>query len=346
MAHSLNLNAQVIDLNYQNNRDVRNEYVKNLNGLLNVSPFIYAASNRFVFAGGGKKIDYSPNEAPSIGIKLQHKWLGVSFMWGPKNIQEEKKGTSTYYSFNLNSYGKTNGFDIYYTTNKGYYVDNKKVLQDLGINAPAIIRSDLHTIGAGLNAYYIFNHKKYSYRSTFIQNEIQKKSAGSFLTTVSCSYYSMGADSSVVLNIYHREVSRESQIMSGTFYSAGLMPGYAHTFVILKKFYATISISWGPLFQIQNYTIKDSIIEQDISRKIWITRGLIRAGIGYNSEKFYAGFSGVGDNYHIPLGTGNQLQYSVGNVQLFLGFRFVMPKKARFVSDWMDKVPLLSEKSE
>ena len=60
-----------------------------------------------------KAIQYEPNEAPSIGLKLQHKWLGVCFTYGPKGIQNNEKGTSEYFNLVLNSYGKKIGFDIY-----------------------------------------------------------------------------------------------------------------------------------------------------------------------------------------------------------------------------------------
>lgn len=319
----------------------RNDYVTNLTDMINVTPFIYAASNQFVFAANKKSIEYRPNEAPSIGLKLQHKWLGFAFTYGPKRIQDAAKGTSAYYNFLINSYGKKSGFDVYYVSNKGYYIGNKKVMEDLNVTVPYILRPDLETKGVGFNAYYIFNNRKFSYRSSFIQNEIQRKTAGSFLVTLSGSYYAMKADSSVVLDIYHNQIELISQIKSGNFYTAGVLPGYAITLVGLKRFYVTFSLSWGPLYQIQSYTVDKT--DMKVSRNLWITRGLGRVSAGYNAPYFYAGFSAVGDNYHIPLGAGNQLQYSVGNLQVFIGTRLKFPKKWKPVSDWMDNMPLLSE---
>ena len=322
----------------------RKVYIDNLTDMINITPFIYAASNRFIFAANKKDIQYEPNEAPSIGLKLQHKWLGVCFTYGPKVIQNKEKGTSEYFNLVLNSYGKKIGFDIYYVGNKGYFVGNKKVMEDLNLKSQYLLRPDLQTKGIGFNTYYIFNHKRFSYRSSFVQNEIQKRSAGSFLLTFSGSYYKINADSSVVPTGYQGQIEYISQLRSGSFITAGILPGYALTLVGLKRFYATFSLSYGLMYQIQDYQARNGSKEEEIKRNLWLTRGLARISVGFNSKYFYCGISGVGDNYHIPLGSGNQLQYSIGNVMVFVGSRINMPKKFRKVSEIMDKVPILSEK--
>jgi len=324
----------------------RSDYIDNLTAMINITPFIYAASNRFIFAANKKSIQYDPNEAPSIGLRLQHKWLGVSFTYGPKAIQNKDKGTSEYFNIVFNSYGKKIGFDIYYIGNKGYFVGNKKVMEDLNLKSQYLIRPDLQTKGLGFNTYYLFNHKKFSYRSSFLHNEIQKRTAGSFLLTFSGSYYKINADSSVVPTGYQGQIENISQLRSGSFITAGLMPGYALTVVGFKRFYATFSLSYGVMYQIQDYQAKSGIKEDEVRRNLWITRGLARVSAGFNSKYLYFGVSGVGDNYHIPLGAGNQLQYSIGNVMIFVGSRIKMPKKFSKVSDLMDKVPLIAEKKD
>ncbi|MBE9517967.1 MAG: DUF4421 family protein [Bacteroidetes bacterium] len=39
--------------------------------------------------------------------------------------------------------------------------------------------SDLRTNIIGLNVQYLFNSERYSYKASFLQNEFQKRSAGS-----------------------------------------------------------------------------------------------------------------------------------------------------------------------
>ncbi len=328
------------------NTKPRSYYITNHTDKINVTPFLYFASNRFVFSAQKKSVQFTPNEAPSIGLKLQHKWLGFGITYGPKNIQDNEKGSSTYFNIVLNSYGKKQGFDMYYLSNKGYYIGNKKVNEDLKTTVPYVLRPDLETKGIGFNVYYIFNHNRFSYRSSFIQNEIQNKSAGSFLLTLSGSYYAIKADSSVVPNIYQSEIILASQIRTGMFYSAGLLPGYSFTLVGWKRLFFTLSFSYGLVYQIQQYEAEASNMEESVNRNLWISRGLARFSTGFNSTYFYCGISGMGDNYHIPLGSGNQLQYSIGSLQLFVGTRLSFPKKFAVISKSMDKVPLISEKPD
>lgn len=318
----------------------RNIYVQNLTRQINVTPFVYQASNRFTFNGGGKSTEYSPNEAPSLGIRFQHKWLGFAFMYGPRDFQSDKRGSSRYVNFFMNIYSKKVGLDLHFMESRGYFIRNRLAREEIKSPEDYPLRPDLSTLGVGINGYYIFNHNRYSMRATFLQNEIQQKTAGSWLITASASYYALLADSSIVPEVYKASIPKNAQVRRGEFYTFGIMPGYAITWVFLKRCYLTGVFSVGPMIQNQHYLAGSTTASIEIDQIRLMARGMLRFGIGYNAPRFYTGISAVGDNYNIPLGSGNKLQYTIGSAQIFVGTRFQFPGRYKPFSDWMDKIPI------
>ena len=346
---TINTNGQ-IDTVLQTQKSIRPFYVANLTHQINITPFVQLASNKFTFNGNKNKLEYSPNEGPSFGLHLQHKWIGFSLTYGPPNLQEKKKGTSNYTSVILNSYGKKIGFDVYYLDYRGYYVSNNEGIHasnpNRNANDPFPQRNDLHTNTIGTNVYYILNFKKYSYRSTFVHNEIQKRSAGSIIINGSVSYYSIQSDSSLIPRFSTEFFQDVSKLANGQFLSVGILPGYSYTLVLKQRLFLTLSISIGAMYQFQSFNVYSGNELNNKTNNLFLPRAMGRAGFGYNSDFFYTGISTVADNYNIKLANGNSLQYMIGNAQLYFGFRLKVPEKIKEYSSYLDKVPIISGKPD
>ena len=219
------VNSQDISLQLTSSDSLRNIYVEDRTDHINAALFLYSSRNGFTL-NSRRNISFEPNEAIGYGIRLQHKWLGLAFSFAPKNIQEKRKGETDYTNFQLNTYGRKIGFDFYYMSYSGFYIENYRsfpVFNTYKESYPQ--RPDMNTSSIGANLYYIFNHNKFSYRSGFVQNEIQKKSAGSFLLTASAGYYAISADSSLVPELLYRNDMFRSRLKEGHFTSAGLLAG-------------------------------------------------------------------------------------------------------------------------
>lgn len=322
----------------------REYFIKDMTEKLNVSLFFLTNKSDFTLSGNkGIKLNYSPNDYGAIGLSVRLHWLGLAFSYAPKNLQEKFKGTTTYTNLKLSGYGKKIGVDLYYLDYSGFFLDNTREV--LGDNYPYrhYIRPDLNTLNIGTNFYYIFNHKRYSYRSTFIQNEIQKHSAGSFILNGSINYFKLSADSSIVSKeIDIMKFSPEAKLKTGDFYNLSLMPGYGHTFVAFQKLFLTLSICMGLNFQQQYYTSEFKSGNQSFQEFEFIPRALGRAGFGYNSNKFFTGLNVVADVYNLPLGKNERIAYSVGSANLYFGYHFNLPKSITQYTDKMKKMPSLT----
>lgn len=77
------------------------------------------------------------------------------------------------------------------------YLENTHEL-DQEFPAPYYVRPDIYEQIFGLTTLYIFNNKKFSYRSSLVQDERQLRSAGSLLAGAEGYYGLANADSALV----------------------------------------------------------------------------------------------------------------------------------------------------
>ena len=85
------------------------------------------------------------------------------------------------YELNLNSYGRRFGFDVIYQDAKNYtgWSDHE------GMERITLPDGMLSVKTLNINAFYIFNSRRFSYPAAFSQSYIQRRSAGSFLLAAS-----------------------------------------------------------------------------------------------------------------------------------------------------------------
>ena len=85
------------------------------------------------------------------------------------------------YELNFNSYGRRFGFDIIYQDAKNYsgWHDHE------GMERIELSGGLLSVKMLNLNAFYVFNSRRFSYPAAFSQSYIQRRSAGSFLIAAS-----------------------------------------------------------------------------------------------------------------------------------------------------------------
>ena len=85
------------------------------------------------------------------------------------------------YEFNFNSYGRRFGFDVIYQEAKnftGWY--DRDDMQRIDLPPDLLSVKTLN-----VNAFYVFNSRRFSYPAAFSQSYIQRRSAGSFLLAAS-----------------------------------------------------------------------------------------------------------------------------------------------------------------
>ncbi len=113
----------------------------------------------------------------TLSVGVNYMGVGIFLAVNPAKMMGKYKDLE----LNFTSYGNRWGFDIAYQNAKyfnGWYEESGK--GRMGIPNDMLSMKTLN-----VNAYYAFNHRKFSYPAAFSQTYIQRRSAGSFLLGLS-----------------------------------------------------------------------------------------------------------------------------------------------------------------
>ena len=119
------------------------------------------------------KADYKS----TLSVAVSYLGLSLSASLNPAKLMGKYRD----YELNFNSYGKRFGFDVIYQDAKNFtgWHDHDGMER---IELPADM---LKVKTLNVNAFYIFNSRRFSYPAAFSQSYIQRQSAGSFLLAAS-----------------------------------------------------------------------------------------------------------------------------------------------------------------
>jgi len=283
-----------------------------------------------------QQIVYHPNEPLILGIGANYGVLGVNigFNFPFVNNDDHKYGETDYLDLQTHIYLRSLTLDLYMQYYKGYHQTDPN---DWYTDWPTIDtlpkRPDLQSISLGLNGQYIFNDNKFSLRAPFLQNEWQKKSAGSFLLGGNIFFADIKGDSSLIPSN-----GGDTTFFDGLHFSqyriinGGPVAGYAHTFVVKKHFFLTLMLVGG-LSGGGSWAYTSTKNEADRSGFTVAGNLTGRVAAGYNSRRVFVGVSYLGilirNQSPIPQ---TWLGYNTGMFRFNLVYRFRLKKDYRILT--------------
>ncbi|WP_109831541.1 DUF4421 domain-containing protein [Reichenbachiella versicolor] len=300
---------------------------------LSLKLFTLQRSNQITHHDGftRRDITYKPNDDLNLGLGVSYKWLAFDFDVSLPSINNDDELFGKTERLHLQAEIFLHKFviDAAYLRYRGYYGNNPQSYDpEFDSQNPIYpIRSDIGTKNLSLSTLYIFNHEKFSYRHAFTFNEIQKRSAGSFIAGAYFSTYKMSADSSLIPYQVRDEFDTTADFRGTRYISMGAAAGYAYNLILLKHLYisATLVVGLGPV--LENVPELDGRpSERNVESE---TIGIFRVGIGYNGYKWFWGvssFLGVGGSRDKNT---SYIEREVNNVRLHIGYRMKPPKLLR-----------------
>lgn len=308
-----------------------NQYITDKSNFINVSVF-NRNPNNLINLESKFNLTFKPNDVFNQGIKIQHKWFGLGIGFSPKKLQGDNKGTTDELDLHLYVYSKRQYLDAYFISYKGFYLENfmrNDSLKKYYTSFP--LMPDLSITTTGLTYLHLFNHKKFSLRASFTQNEIQRKSAGSFVLGSSLNYMRMENSGNIIPKELRAVALADQQFVKVAFYDISILPGYAHTFVY-KRFYLTLVPMLGVALQYQNFSTVDKRNPTRISNGF---RSLSKVSIGYNSDRFFCALTGTNDTYNYMLVPEVRLRTQISEARVIIGYRFTPKGVLKKISDHM-----------
>src|SRR5688572_6935421 len=182
-------------------------------------------------------LTYRPNTTFNMGIGASYDWFTLNLAYGFGFLnQDEERGETEYLDLQAHFYGQKVNIDLFGEFYDGYYL----IPKGKGVTHDSFyLRPDIKVTNLGANLQYIFNHQKFSFRAAQLQNQRQKKSAGSLLLGAEFYFGIIRADSSIYPSLVAQDSLRHDQ---ADFFEFGPNVGYAYTLVFLKNFYLTASL--------------------------------------------------------------------------------------------------------
>lgn len=269
-----------------------------------------------------QRFQFNPNNGLGLGVGFTYKIfaLDLGFMV-PGTMRYN--GDEPYTKFDLLStlYGKKHVFDLALQYYEGYFLENADdFFSDATLPEVEGIRSDISSIDLSLSYLNVMNHDRFSFQAAFLGDKIQRKSAGSPTFHGFLSLYGLQADTALVLKAFDTSLDQQSAINQVGMFSTGTGVGYAHTFVLPKNFF--ITLSGAPIIMVTNaFAEVSDPAEAGIEDTRFNFRLHTRNAIGYNGSRFYLIFNAIYDNFFVRLGQNTRFDYAPMKLKLFFGYR-------------------------
>jgi len=173
--------------------------------------------------------DLYKNTGDYLGAGITYDWLDgdLSIALPGTTYLKEERSNLKQFKFGLSHTRRKLVFRWYYMESKGAVLSSSDNEYE---SAPSI-----HEVRLGMQATYIFNWSRYSYRASMYQSEYQMKTAGSFLLRLEPFYRDLGTKEGSVIPEAYDLTSRFDEKTGLEYVKAPgllLLPGYGINVVI------------------------------------------------------------------------------------------------------------------
>ena len=280
-------------------------------------------------------IKYKTNDNLLLGLGYTYSFLTLNLAVKMPFINQDDDlyGESKYFDLQAHSIFRSYIVDLYLQWNKGYYVSNPEdLIPNWSTASPFPQRGDLRTHILGLNVQYLFNSSRYSYKASFLQNEFQKRSAGSPIVGIE-AYWMLGMADSVLVggNIPPSGFLEDTPFNQVDIMNVGVNGGYAYTFVLKEKLFLSLSTVFGISGGYNQVHHTASSVTSSMGISAGFTNST-RISLGFNSKRYYVGLSYIHFTMtNLSPGYGDWFAYNTSNLRFNVVRRFQLKKPIKIL---------------
>jgi len=297
---------------------ISNDYITTYDNYIKLRLGFSNSFNSFHIKDGADHLDFtlSPNQRLRSTFTFIYKFIEIDLGYTPEFIRFNKddaaKGKTKFYNLGTRFYLGKWMQDIQYTKTKGYYVDK----DDIGVTEN-ILFPNFAVQKIGGSTSYIFN-PNFSFRAIFSQSEWQKKSAGSFVPSLSYYY----------TQLKNANPSKDNII------DVAIGPAYYYNWVVHQNFLVSAGGYGGVGYNHTKTKYSDGTPDEVIDGMSLQTQ--LRFTIGYNSKKFYAGATASLNSFYYDTDPKVHVQDQQQFFEVYVAYRFKGPDK---VNKFLDDTP-------
>lgn len=269
--------------------------------------------------GKSQNMNFAPNMGMKLGVYFGWRWIFLGYTFDIEDLFGGNKNKADKTEMSLNIYSSKFGVDLYYRKTGSDF----KFRSCNGFNLKDPFKemdfSGLQSKIKGVNAYWIFNHRKFSYPAVYSQSTNQRKSAGSFMAGFSYSQHSIYFDHTQLPADMKDQLNGNLRFNKVKYSDYSLGFGYGYNWVFKKNWVSNLSLLPGIGFKkakIDDIKYRNNHWIEDINFDL-----ITRAGITYNNSKWFIGASLVMHTYDYRK-TNLSVTNSFGTLRIYAGFNF------------------------
>lgn len=277
-----------------------------------------------------QSISFAPSPSRKLGAYFGWRWIFLGWSVDVDDIFGSKQGKSKKTEYNLSLYSAKVGVDFYYLkSGNRFKVKGLSGFEDIGSqDIGKEFRFDgLKVNMMGINAYYIFNNRRFSYPAAFSQSTNQRKSAGSFLTGFSYSTHKLMFDYRQLPPELISQLEPSLRFQKIRYHDYSLNFGYAYNWVFAKNCLACLSVTPAIAYKKAGITSKEEGYDAETYHSVNFDV-ITRAAIVYNNAKYYVGASLLAHTYDYHK-KRFWINNTYGILQIYVGFNFNKKKEFR-----------------
>ncbi|MCC6401253.1 MAG: DUF4421 family protein [Flavobacteriales bacterium] len=325
-------------------------YVLDLTHLLTLRVYMSTKFNSIELRDAAResRVTYQPNTTINLGLGASYRGLtgNLGFGFGFLNNDDAELGDTRYLDAQGNLFGRRFAVNLFAQSYKGYYIDvlnypgsgegdtlYARILQE------DRLRPDLVQENLGLSVLHILGNRRFSYRAAFNQDAWQRRSAGSMLAGGYGVFQAMRSERPEIpseLDSLFAPALRFRRLEQA---ELGGLIGYAHSFVIRRHVFISLSIAGGlGLVRSEGWYPEADTDRRDI---LWSAglRSQQRIALGYNSARTCVGVSFSNETSSTNPARDATYAWNVGNLRLFAAYR--IPVRLGIVDKVMSRLGLL-----
>ncbi len=275
---------------------------------------------------GEQSISFSPNANFKLGVYFGWRWIFLGYSFDVKDIFGGHKNKAKKTEMALNLYSSKFGVDLYWRkTGSDFKIRSYNGFQ---LNEP-VKNMDFNSFQSkikGLNAYWIFNYKRFSYPAAYSQSTNQRKSAGSLMAGFSYSQHNISFDYDKLPTEMREQLHNALLFKKVKYSDYSLCLGYGYNWVFAKNWVSNLSLLPAIAYK------KSKIDDTPQPRTHWIKDInfdlITRASIVYNNSKYFAGAALVMHTYDYRK-EDFSLTNTFGTLRVYVGLNFWKKKEYR-----------------
>lgn len=218
-----------------------------------------------------QKLSFSPNPHNKIGLYFGWRWIFLGWSVDIDDIYRKTNRKNKGTEFDLSLYSSKLGVDIFYRrTGNNYKIHKIRGFYD---EIPSDYSEDFSGLKVdikGLNLYYIFNNRKFSYPAAFSQSTNQRRNAGTFIAGFSISKHNLDFDYQQLPAYIQERMNPGMKVNKIKYTNANISFGYAYNWVFARNCLACLSLTPAIAYKAPMWMQKRRRGKHGIVSSIWI----------------------------------------------------------------------------